>query len=136
MTEAPPPLAPAGWQPDPTRRYRVRYWEGAVWTAHVFNGSTHGIGVDPLEVGPRAATTTTATTIDSRREQLVAEHAEPPAARRGWPHNWTEVQKFVGAVVIFALIWLIQMVTDQIRENAEEQGRCQAQAIVDPTLDC
>lgn len=40
------PASPAGWHPDPMRRYQLRYWDGQTWTAHVStNGST---GVDPL----------------------------------------------------------------------------------------
>lgn len=29
------PLAPAGWLADPAGRHELRYWDGAVWTAHV-----------------------------------------------------------------------------------------------------
>jgi hypothetical protein len=37
----PPPAAaiPAGWHPDPTRRFEHRYWDGSRWTEHV---STEG----------------------------------------------------------------------------------------------
>jgi hypothetical protein len=26
---------PAGWYPDPSGRYEMRYWDGAKWTEHV-----------------------------------------------------------------------------------------------------
>jgi Protein of unknown function (DUF2510) len=29
---------PPGWRPDPTGRFEVRWWNGAIWTAHVMNG--------------------------------------------------------------------------------------------------
>jgi hypothetical protein len=40
-----PPMAPAGWNPDPYGRHAFRYWDGGQWTEHV---SDHGdTGVDP-----------------------------------------------------------------------------------------
>jgi hypothetical protein len=33
------PQTPAGWQPDPTRRYQYRYWDGSGWSDQV---STQG----------------------------------------------------------------------------------------------
>lgn len=40
------PIVPAGWHPDPTGRYQLRYWDGASWTAHV---SIQGVqGSDPM----------------------------------------------------------------------------------------
>jgi hypothetical protein len=26
---------PAGWYPDPSGRYEMRYWDGEKWTEHV-----------------------------------------------------------------------------------------------------
>jgi hypothetical protein len=31
----PPPPPPAGWYPDPSERYEVRYWNGEAWTHNV-----------------------------------------------------------------------------------------------------
>ena len=40
------PIVPAGWRPDPTGRYQLRYWDSAPWTAHV---SIQGVqGSDPM----------------------------------------------------------------------------------------
>ena len=45
-----PPLPPAGWHPDPQRPSRLRYWDGAVWTAWV---SERGeVQSAPLTDGP------------------------------------------------------------------------------------
>jgi len=33
----PPPAAPAAWYADPHGEARLRYWDGAGWTAHVAN---------------------------------------------------------------------------------------------------
>lgn len=41
----PPPGTPAGWVPDPSGRYEMRYWDGSSWTEHVATGATQG--VDP-----------------------------------------------------------------------------------------
>jgi Protein of unknown function (DUF2510) len=30
-----PNVAPAGWHPDPSGRYQLRYWDGTRWTEHV-----------------------------------------------------------------------------------------------------
>jgi hypothetical protein len=35
---APPPVAPAGWFPDPLDLAQSRYWDGGRWTEHVANG--------------------------------------------------------------------------------------------------
>jgi hypothetical protein len=31
----PSPSMPAGWHPDPSRRYEFRWWDGEKWTEHV-----------------------------------------------------------------------------------------------------
>ena len=28
-------VAPAAWYPDPSKRFELRYWDGAEWTEHV-----------------------------------------------------------------------------------------------------
>lgn len=30
--------APAAWYPDPSKRFDLRYWDGAEWTEHVARG--------------------------------------------------------------------------------------------------
>jgi hypothetical protein len=42
--------APADWYPDPTHRYERRYWNGAVWTEHVWAAGLQGI--DSLSPAP------------------------------------------------------------------------------------
>jgi len=32
---APVVTTPAGWYPDPSGRYELRYWDGTQWTEHV-----------------------------------------------------------------------------------------------------
>ena len=31
----PPSGPPAGWYPDPSGRFELRYWDGSRWTEHV-----------------------------------------------------------------------------------------------------
>jgi hypothetical protein len=45
-TPAPPPLPPAGWHADPSRRHQLRYWDGGSWTEHVHDDGV--AAVDPL----------------------------------------------------------------------------------------
>jgi hypothetical protein len=35
---APASVTPAGWYPDPSGRYEMRYWDGVAWTEHVARG--------------------------------------------------------------------------------------------------
>ena len=45
------PTTPAGWYPDPTRRYEQRYWDGTGWTDNVArNGQQFRDGGDRVEV--------------------------------------------------------------------------------------
>jgi hypothetical protein len=32
---APVVTTPAGWYPDPSGRFEMRYWDGSAWTEHV-----------------------------------------------------------------------------------------------------
>lgn len=32
------PTTPAGWYPDPSGRFEMRYWDGSAWTEHVARG--------------------------------------------------------------------------------------------------
>ena len=37
-TPAPADAVPAGWYPDPSSRFALRYWDGTRWTEHVSRG--------------------------------------------------------------------------------------------------
>lgn len=47
-------LPPAGWNPDPFRRFQHRYWDGARWTEHVASGGRQWID-PPVEHAPPVA---------------------------------------------------------------------------------
>jgi Protein of unknown function (DUF2510) len=47
----PAPGTPAAWLADPTRRHRVRYWDGDDWTAHVADDGP--ATTDPIEGATR-----------------------------------------------------------------------------------
>lgn len=57
---------PAGWQPDPTGRHELRYWDGSKWTDDV---SSRGLqGKDDLSTAPPAvAPTATLPTVTSEK---------------------------------------------------------------------
>jgi hypothetical protein len=41
-----PPSPLSRWEPDPTRRHELRFWDGATWTGHVSDRGTSSF--DPL----------------------------------------------------------------------------------------
>ncbi len=45
-TAAPAGTTPAGWNPDPTGRHELRYWDGQQWSEHVSDAGT--AAVDPM----------------------------------------------------------------------------------------
>lgn len=65
---------PAGWFPDPAGRHERRYWNGSVWTEHVFTSGAQG--VDPLTPVPPAE-------VAQSTETAPREHsADAPPSRR------------------------------------------------------
>jgi len=54
---------PANWYPDPTGRFQVRSWDGAVWTDHVANNGVQA--TDPV-LGGGAPAVKPATTVETR----------------------------------------------------------------------
>ncbi|MFA5883901.1 MAG: DUF4328 domain-containing protein [Acidimicrobiia bacterium] len=70
-------MPPAGWHPDPSGRHRLRYWDGAQWTAYVSDqGET---AVDPI---PGAADATTTEPVATTAPVAAA---AAPAAGLGAP---------------------------------------------------
>jgi hypothetical protein len=50
-----PPLPPAQWYADPSRRHAQRYWDGSRWTSHVADeGRTGEDAADGLGMGPQS----------------------------------------------------------------------------------
>jgi uncharacterized protein YxjI len=81
---------PAGWFPDPTGRYEVRYWDGAAWTSHVSVGGEASVDPEPA-IPPPGATTEgvggvpVGTTSPARIERQVQKQAgiSPPSGGGG-----------------------------------------------------
>lgn len=46
--------SPAGWHPDPFRRFQYRYWDGTRWTEHVASSGRQAIDL-PVELAPPVA---------------------------------------------------------------------------------
>jgi hypothetical protein len=71
----PPAVLPAGWYPDPYRRWNARYWDGQLWTGRVAHPGGDGL---PLVFGndPVARPAADAPVVDSsqamRYEAAVA----------------------------------------------------------------
>jgi hypothetical protein len=66
-------VAPAGWYPDPARRFPLRYWDGVRWTTHVsHSGGT--IGTD--------AATPPLPAVPSDPSRMGKAYASPSRRRR------------------------------------------------------
>ena len=39
----------AGWHPDPSGRWQLRWWDGSAWTDHVASGGRHGRDPAPAD---------------------------------------------------------------------------------------
>jgi len=86
---------PAGWFPDPAKRHERRYWNGFIWTEHVFSSGTQGLDhltpVSPVEAvrSETAASAGSPTdTTPSRRAQRERLRGETqPDADRHPPHE-------------------------------------------------
>ena len=72
-----PGLPPAGWHPDPSGRHRLRYWDGAQWTAYVSDQGETGLDPIPGATGAAAAATTTEPTTAAPVAAAVAAPLAP-----------------------------------------------------------
>ncbi|MGM1016780.1 MAG: DUF4041 domain-containing protein [Actinomycetota bacterium] len=68
---------PAYWAADPTGRYEQRYWDGAVWTEHVYSGGMQS--VDAL--AGSAAQQDSASPQLRRDRRMIADAATLPASK-------------------------------------------------------
>ena len=71
------PQTLSGWHPDPLSRYELRYWNGSIWTEHVFSRGHQGI--DPAIGDP---------TVDISDASAV-----PPATKATTPETGREAKK-------------------------------------------
>ncbi|MFQ6169968.1 DUF4041 domain-containing protein [Oryzobacter sp. R7] len=75
---------PAGWHPDPMRRFQHRYWDGARWTEHVSTAGARAIdslSTPPAPVHIDPVATATPETGPSAPEPDPTTAAAPPPAR-------------------------------------------------------
>ena len=86
-------LPPAGWHPDPFRRFQHRYWDGARWTEHV--GSSGRQGIDPpVESAPPVAIQPTPAPIPLDAERPLPTGSPPsPANSRATDKIQRQVEK-------------------------------------------
>lgn len=78
--DAPPPTQAASspeisssWQPDPTGRHELRFWDGSTWTDHVATGGRQS--VDPLTDAPAAATTNASAMLRAGAAAMIRPNA-------------------------------------------------------------
>jgi hypothetical protein len=79
-------LPPAGWHPDPSARHRLRYWDGAQWTAYVSDAGDTGIDPVPgADAGTASPTTPAAAVTVAPVSEPVTEPVVVPAPELGAP---------------------------------------------------
>jgi hypothetical protein len=112
---------PAGWYPDPYRRYEQRYWDGTVWTQYASRGGQRVIDAPPSSSG-----TTTAT-------QVPATHstATSPVAPVTTPAGKWDTGTFVSLLIVSMIpcIGLVGVIIGAM--NLKKPGRhSQAMALL------
>jgi len=112
---------PAGWYPDPYRRYEQRYWDGTVWTQYASRG-----GQRVIDTPPSASSVTTAT-------QVPATHpiATSPVAPATIPAGKWDTGTFVSLLIVSLIpcIGLVGVVVGAV--NLKKPGRhSQAMALL------
>ena len=115
---APQPVAvaaaagpPAGWHPDPTRRFELRYWDGAQWSEHV---ATSGgwRGTDPIGPGgsPATAPMPAVAPVPGAAPGPYGASARP-GARGGSKPSWFALAGGAATIVGAVLPWLSASLT-------------------------
>ena len=89
--------APAGWYPDPLRRYEHRYWDGSRWTDHAASGGR--TVSDPLE-----APTPPRTDVDTAAPSGSTVVHWPEASSAGTSGS-TEGLAIVS--LILSIVWIV-----------------------------
>lgn len=102
---------PAGWHPDPTRRFELRYWDGAEWSEHVAT-SAGWRGTDPIgDGGPPAAA---AAAVAAPGPAFGASPSARPAGARGASKpSWFALAGGAATIVGALLPWLAASLTGQ-----------------------
>lgn len=89
----PPPPAPPGWYPDPTRRHECRYWSGTVWTRDVADR-----GIPGVEELPRRTLAEPNTAPDWISRGLWRRWPAPQNAVRGESYHQNAFFNLVGSL--------------------------------------
>ncbi|WP_353114990.1 DUF2510 domain-containing protein [Microbacterium sp.] len=79
------------WHPDPTGRFEQRYWDGAMWTDHVWARGQQG--VDPLIPTAEAARPAM---VAAAPNDPATRYTPPPAPaleRRAFPPGWSQKKR-------------------------------------------
>lgn len=91
--------AQPGWYADPLRRFELRYYNGATWTADVASGGRRFVDPRGTEVGSGD--------VSGRPPGVVAGHGEPVGADSGaGPTNPMATASMVLGIIGVAIAWL------------------------------
>ena len=91
--QAPDRRCPAGWLPDPLRRYEYRYWDGTQWTDHVSRAEvTYSDPVAPAAF--RVSETPGAMAV--RSEDSISENEAPAAPGMFARHRAAKAENIKG----------------------------------------
>lgn len=76
-----PACLPAGWDPDPSGRHQLRYWNGRGWTATVSDYDVISLDLVPFDpAGPRALTAATTNGAQVRTNGSARANGASPTA--------------------------------------------------------
>jgi uncharacterized protein YxjI len=70
---------PAGWFPDPTGRYELRYWDGDKWSAHVSVQGQVSADPEPITPGPQVAAQAEPLPIGTDRPERIERQVQQQA---------------------------------------------------------
>lgn len=113
MNDGPPTStgsSPAGWFPDPLRRYDHRWFNGTTWTADVSVDGARYVDPDPFPSGPVPAGPGPATAAPPpglpgppQPAGPPGLHGLPPGAVPGW-HPWPPVARPSRTLAVLSLV--------------------------------
>jgi TIR domain/Protein of unknown function (DUF2510) len=95
-------MTPAGWFPDPYRRYEQRYWDGTAWTEYASRGGQRVIDAPPSTSTGAAATQATAP--QSTASNTIPVATNPSGKWNGGTFVWLLILSLIPYIGLIGVI--------------------------------